>query len=124
MSIEADVRDRILAVSSVTAITSNVYVGYVLDPSFPFVRLQRNGAGSPTNFMQGSENALENVVLEVDCYAADYYVAADLATKVRRAITGEFAAFKGLGLEVPVYLYDDQARAHRFNFEISTWFYS
>jgi len=123
MTIESDIRTQSLTDSDVTdIIVARFYVGHIFsEVTFPAVQMR--SIGGPLITHTTGEASLQNRNFQFDCYAKEESTAADLARKVRISLTGQFAAFSGVGIGQPVALYEEEHRAHRLTFDMSFWYY-
>lgn len=115
-------RTQSLAAGAVSAIIgTRFYVGHIFsEATFPLVQMRATGGEVMTNLV--GESGLQNRTFQLDCYAREESVAADLAQKVRASLTGQYSAFRGIGVGAAVAFYEEEHRAHRLTFEISVWF--
>jgi hypothetical protein len=117
LSLFTDIRSAIAVNAAVAAITPRVYRGIPSqEAAVPFVAFHVIG-DDPHNDFEG-EDTLQNITLQVDCWARDLDTASALYRAVRVALTG-----CGVTLVRKAYreLYEDDTKLWRASSDWSTW---
>lgn len=115
--IEEDVLTALVGSPPATSADERVYALVLPDESsYPAITYQRI-SNVPVNSLSGSSD-LDQVRVQVDCWATTYGAAKALAGEVRTAM--EAAAFKGL-LVTDADEFDDVAKVYRVSMDFYCW---